>query len=71
MGRNLTDYVTIDIRKIAPLPVSALLLPLLKNVSSTMEHQIENSKLGLITIPDYLGTKDIQLILNFPNTSGK
>ena len=36
-----------------------------------MEHQIENSKLGLITIPDYLGTKDIQLILNFPNTSGK
>ena len=35
-----------------------------------MEYQMENSKLGLTTIPDRLRTKGIQLILNFPNTSG-
>ena len=36
-----------------------------------MEHQIESSRLGLTTIPDRLGTKNIQLILNFPNTCGR
>ena len=35
-----------------------------------MEHQMESLKLGLTTIPAGLGTKGIQLILNFPNTSG-
>ena len=35
-----------------------------------MEHQMESSKLGLATIPDRLGTKVIQLTLNFSNTSG-
>ena len=27
-------------------------------------------KIGLTTIPDRLGTKGVQLILNFPNASG-
>ena len=36
-----------------------------------MEHQMESLKLGLTTISDRLGTIDIQLIPNFPNTSGK
>ena len=35
-----------------------------------MEHQMESSKIGLTTIPERPGTKVIQLILNFPNTSG-
>ena len=35
-----------------------------------MEHQMESSKLGLTTVPARLGTKGIQLITNFPNTSG-
>ena len=37
---------------------------------SSMEHQTECSKLSLTTILACLGTKGIQLILNFPNTSG-
>ena len=45
-------------------------LPPLKNVSATMEQMMESSRLGLTTIPDSLDTKDIQVILNFPNTSG-
>ena len=39
------------------------LLPL-TNVNSTMGHQMESSKLGLITIPAFLDTKGMQLILN-------
>ena len=35
-----------------------------------MEYQMESLKLGLTTISDRLGTKGIQLILTFPNTSG-
>ena len=35
-----------------------------------MEHKMESLKLGLTTIPPSIGTKGIQLILNFPNTSG-
>ena len=34
------------------------------------EYQMESSKLGLTNIPDRLSTKDIQLILDFPNISG-
>ena len=34
-----------------------------------MGHQMESSKLGLTNIPNYLVTKSIQLILNFPNIS--
>ena len=45
------------------------LQPLTK-VHSTAERQMESSKLRLTTIPDCLDTKDIQLTLNFPNTSG-
>ena len=35
-----------------------------------MEHQMGSSKLGLTAIPGRLGAKDIQVILNFANTSG-
>ena len=78
MGRNLPGYATADTRMAAPWPVNAQpntlytkqkLLPL-TNVNSTIEHQMESSDLGLTNIPDRLGTKGIQLILNFPNTSG-
>ena len=77
MGRNLPGYVTVDIRTFAPwlvnLQPNALytkqkLLPLTK-VNSTLEHQMESSKLGLTTISARLGTKEIQLMLNFSNTS--
>ena len=43
---------------------------LCKGRHSIMEHQIESSTLGSTTIPNCLGTKGIQLILNFPNTTG-
>ena len=78
MAKNLPGYATVDIRTVAPWRVNAQPNTLfakqkfiaLPHVNSTMEHQMEVSKLGLTTIPDFLGTKGIQLKLNFPNTSG-
>ena len=78
MGRKLPANATVDIRTVAPwlvndernaLHTKRKLLPL-TNVNSTMENQMESSKLGLTIIPDRLGTKGIQLKLKFPNTFG-
>ena len=46
------------------------MLQSLTNVSSTMEHQMESSKVGVTAMSDRLDTKEIQLIQNFPNISG-
>ena len=42
----------------------------LTKVNSTIKNQMESLKLGLATIAACLGTKGIQLIVNFLNTSG-
>ena len=42
----------------------------LTKVNSTIKNQMESLKLGLVTIAACLGTKGIQLIVNFLNTSG-
>ena len=65
MKRYLPGYTTVDIRKVTTEAEVTTTY-----VRSTMEHKMENLKLGLKTIQDRLGTKGIQLTLNFLNKSG-
>ena len=65
MRRYLLGYATVDIRKVTTEAEVTTTY-----IRSTMEHKMENLKLGLKTIPDRLSTKGIQLTLNFLNKSG-
>lgn len=72
MVRRLPSYATVDIRTLGPWLVNAQpnalhtkqKLQPLTNLHSSIEYQMKISKLGL------KNKKNIELVLNFPDTSG-